>query len=234
MSIRAILWDYDGTLVDTREKNLNVSRAIIEEMTGRSRSFPTLGSLEAYDAANRRTANWRELYRIEFGFTEEQIDRAGSLWSTYQERDTTRPRFYTNIAETIASFSDYPQAIVSQNSARIIRAQLEPYGLAPFFAGIIGYEEVALNRQKPHPDGLLLAISNLAALRDHDVVLYVGDHETDAHCAHRANAELGRKAVISIGAFYEKDDAADQWIYRPDYRAYRPMDIVDIAKNLMS
>lgn len=231
MCIRAILWDYDGTLVDTREKNLNVSRAIIEEMTGRSQSFPALGSLEAYDAANRRSANWRELYRVEFGFTEEQIDRAGGLWSDFQERDSTQPRFYATIAETISSFSDYPQAVVSQNSSRIIRAQLDAFGLAPFFAGIIGYEEVALDRQKPHPDGLLLAISNLAALRNHDVVLYVGDHETDAHCAHRANVELGRKAVISIGAFYEKDDPSDGWTYRPDYNAYRPMDIVTIARH---
>lgn len=232
-SIRAILWDYDGTLVDTREKNLNVSRAIIEEMTGRSHGYPSLQSVQAYDEANRRTANWRELYRVEFGFTEEQVDRAGSLWTDFQERDSTQVCFYKSIAETLSSFTGYPQAIVSQNSSRIIRSHLERHGLVSFFTQIIGYEEVELSRQKPHPDGLLMAISSIAGPIGGDVVLYVGDHETDAHCAHQANSALGRKAVISIGAFYEKKDAADRWTYRPDYRAYHPMDIVTIAKNLL-
>jgi phosphoglycolate phosphatase-like HAD superfamily hydrolase len=31
-NIRAIIWDYDGTLVDTRHKNLNVTRNIIESI----------------------------------------------------------------------------------------------------------------------------------------------------------------------------------------------------------
>ena len=31
-NIRAIFWDYDGTLVDTRLKNLNVTRRIIESI----------------------------------------------------------------------------------------------------------------------------------------------------------------------------------------------------------
>jgi phosphoglycolate phosphatase-like HAD superfamily hydrolase len=31
-NIKAIIWDYDGTLVDTRYKNLNVTRNIIESI----------------------------------------------------------------------------------------------------------------------------------------------------------------------------------------------------------
>ena len=33
--IKAIIWDYDGTLVDTHIKNLNVTRKIIEHITGK-------------------------------------------------------------------------------------------------------------------------------------------------------------------------------------------------------
>lgn len=33
--VRAILWDFDGTLVDTRRKNFDVARAIIESITKR-------------------------------------------------------------------------------------------------------------------------------------------------------------------------------------------------------
>ena len=33
MNIQAIIWDYDGTLVDTLHKNLNATKRIIEAIT---------------------------------------------------------------------------------------------------------------------------------------------------------------------------------------------------------
>jgi phosphoglycolate phosphatase-like HAD superfamily hydrolase len=84
-NINAIIWDYDGTLVDTCHKNLNVTKKIIASTTKTDASkFPALQSLEKYDVANRRTSNWRELYRQEFNLTENQIDEAGRMWSAYQ------------------------------------------------------------------------------------------------------------------------------------------------------
>ena len=74
--IKAIIWDYDGTLVDTRHKNLNVTKNIFESITETDVSeFPALRSLENYYLANRRASNWRELYRQEFNLTEKQIDK---------------------------------------------------------------------------------------------------------------------------------------------------------------
>ena len=33
--VAAVIWDFDGTLVDTRAKNIAVNRRIIEAVTGR-------------------------------------------------------------------------------------------------------------------------------------------------------------------------------------------------------
>ena len=33
--ILAVIWDYDGTLVDTGMKNLNVTRNIVKKITGK-------------------------------------------------------------------------------------------------------------------------------------------------------------------------------------------------------
>ena len=51
-NIRAIFWDYDGTLVNTRLKNLNVTRKIIESIveTGTA-EFSALQSQENYHLA---------------------------------------------------------------------------------------------------------------------------------------------------------------------------------------
>ena len=63
-NIKAIIWDYDGTPADTRHKNLNVTRNIIESIIETdAEEFSALQSLENYTLANRRTSNWRELYR---------------------------------------------------------------------------------------------------------------------------------------------------------------------------
>jgi len=39
-------------------------------------------------------------------------------------------------------------------------------------------------------------------LVDPGTVVYIGDHETDAHCAYNANKTLGKKKIIAIGAFF--------------------------------
>ena len=32
--VQAVIWDFDGTLVDTRQKNFNVTRALVERIKG--------------------------------------------------------------------------------------------------------------------------------------------------------------------------------------------------------
>ena len=61
----AILWDYDGTLANTPVKNLAVTRAVLARLDPALLDpLPeALTSLAAYQAANYRWRNWRELYR---------------------------------------------------------------------------------------------------------------------------------------------------------------------------
>ena len=232
-NIRAIIWDYDGTLVDTRLKNLNVTRRIIESIveTGTA-EFSALQSLENYHLANRRASNWRELYRLEFDLTEEQIDEAGRLWTEFQLTDNTDAYFFDGVERVIRALEGFPHGIVSQNSKRSITRNLEKTELLPFFGYIVGYEEVDLKRQKPEPDGLLRCMEKLSKFEP-GCVCYIGDHETDAQCAARANrvladGEIDMK-IISIGAFYDVEPNLAAWQVRPDYEAQRVDDILDIV-----
>ncbi|HCA78695.1 MAG TPA: HAD family hydrolase, partial [Bacteroidetes bacterium] len=78
MSNKAIIWDYDGTLVDTRVKNFEVTKRLMHRLLGaRSGEFPALRRLDQYVQATRTAENWRALYRNEFGMTEGEIDEAG-------------------------------------------------------------------------------------------------------------------------------------------------------------
>jgi HAD superfamily hydrolase (TIGR01549 family) len=195
MSDKAIIWDYDGTLVDTRVKNFNVTKRIMHHLLGvKSGGFAALQSLEQYVDATRKAKNWRELYSNEFGMTEDEIDETGRLWTEFQLSDDSETTLFEGIDEVIRSLSGYPNLIFSQNSRSNIAQVLEGKDLQRCFVDIIGYEEVASGKQKPAPDGLLLCISKLRApLCEH--LFFIGDHETDTLCGYNANVELRERKV---------------------------------------
>ena len=230
-SIRAIIWDYDGTLVDSRQKNLNVTRKIIEKVSGKeAETFPLLRSVDIYHKVAMETMNWREFYRDQFQLTEDQIDEAGGLWTKFQLSDETPVTVFSGIHEVISSAAEFPQGIVSQNSKSNVMRQLEKENLSGYFGSIIGYEEVALNNQKPHPEGLLKCMEQLFDMREGNI-FYIGDHETDILCAVNTNEALKASGtdlnVITVGALYGTGTQTDNWSVQPDYVAQTVGDLLE-------
>ncbi|MCG8604090.1 HAD-IA family hydrolase [bacterium] len=235
-TITATIWDYDGTLVDTRQKNFNVAKKIVQRATNRNpEEFPAFRSIESYDLANKNASNWRDLYTKEFGLSEEETDRAGRLWTEYQLMDLTPTPMYAGIDTVIHSLHDLPQGIVSMNSKRNIEQSLGGYKILDRFKMVVGYEEVDIQRQKPEPDGLLNCLEKLTSFSPGKVI-YIGDHETDVKCVRNTNLALRELEVetdvISVGAFYgDHNDDAD-WQIKPDYRADSPSDITRIIRGI--
>jgi HAD superfamily hydrolase (TIGR01549 family) len=231
MKDRAVIWDYDGTLVDTRRKNWQVTRALIPAVSGRTLDeFPALASLEAYRAADRRSANWRVLLGQEFGLNLEQVDEAGRLWTRYQLADHSPTPFFNGVAAALEGLQGLPQAIFSQNSRPAIQRALSAAGLGAYFSLVIGYEEVSFERQKPAPDGLLICLEQLGI--DQGTVFFVGDHDADVLCARRANEVLAARGgglqIVAVGVAFG-NDGQPTWISEPDYVARRPEEVVTLA-----
>jgi len=233
--ICAIIWDYDGTLVDSRQKNLNVTRKIVSKiLKGDLTEIPALSSLTNYHQAHIKATNWREFYKESFGFDEDQTDEAGRMWTAYQLEDKTTIPLIGGVEDAISSLQRFPQGIVSQNSKSIITKYLEDNNLISYFNEIIGYEQVDLKRQKPYPDGLIMCIERLMDSGS-GYVLYIGDHETDVQCALNANNILSETnpeiKIISIGAFYGFDVDTSDWSVLPDYQVKNAADIKSIINN---
>ena len=236
LPLKAVLWDFDGTMADTRLRNLSVNRRIIGEMTGRPWSeIAGLSSMEAYEAAWNRVNNWQELYVSAFGLRPEQCAQAASRWAPYQLNDTTPVPLVDGILPVLERLRDLPQAVVSQNDRSIIAQALKEAQVDRYFAVIIGYAEVPMNRQKPAPDGLLRAVDDLGVAEPASV-LYVGDHEADVLCAANANRDLtalGREVrVISVAAFFLGRNHGTRWRVAPDHRVHHPDEIAAIVDNL--
>jgi phosphoglycolate phosphatase-like HAD superfamily hydrolase len=129
----------------------------------------------------------------------------------------------------------FPQGIVSQNSKNGIIQQLRDNQLTEFFSCVIGYEEVSLNRQKPEPDGLLLCIEKLTSSHS-GYIVYIGDHETDMICAHKALQRIYNTmpglTILAIGAFYGFFTDYLNWTYKPDFIIKKPEDIIQVILNI--
>jgi phosphoglycolate phosphatase-like HAD superfamily hydrolase len=228
----AIIWDYDGTLVDSRHRNLSVNRTIVELLTHRPwTAVPALASIRDYDAAVARCTNWRDFYAREFGLRVPDIQTAGRLWTEYQRSDQTPVRPFPGVLEALDALSHLPHGIVSQNASGIILATLEALGVRDRFGRVIGYEEVATGRQKPAPDGLLDCIAALTEMAP-GLVFYIGDHPTDTECVMQARTEIETRGldieVRSVAALYGGESPAG-WSVQPDLEARTPADIVDIV-----
>ena len=231
----AVIWDFDGTLVDSRRKNLNVTRKIISKILGKdSKIFLVLNSLQDYHEAHIQATNWREFYKESFGLTWEQTDDAGRMWTEFQIKDNTPIPLLDGIEDVINSLNKYPQGIVSQNSRNNIIRYLKEKNLLSYFKDIVGYEEVELINQKPAPDGLLMCIEKLVG-HNSGYIFYIGDHETDIKCALNANNILSENKtdmkIISIGAFYGFDVDTSGWCVLPDFQIQNAADIKSIVNN---
>lgn len=227
--LKAILWDYDGTLVNTTQKNFNVTIKLLKEVTGKSaENFKPLSSQEEYLKANLKSANWRELYKNHFGLNPEQVERAGNLWSRFQLEEDHCMKLYDGVYEVLEASETIYNGIISQNSRKNILRDLEQLHIEHLFSEVIGYKEVALEHQKPHPEGLLNCFNLIPNLQENDLALYVGDHETDLQSAINANEVLNHKRIIFIAAMYEKENRVEQWSVKPDYVVTHPSQILEI------
>ncbi|MGD8441206.1 MAG: HAD family hydrolase [Holophagae bacterium] len=234
--LKAVLWDFDGTMADTRRRNLSVNRRIVEEIAGTPwREIAGLSSVEAYDAAWSRVRNWQELYTTSFGLTDEQCRRAVQRWAPYQLADRTEVPLFDGVEAALDRLGHLPQAVVSQNDRAIIEQVLKDTGVNRYFSAIVGYAEVPLSRQKPAPDGLLRAL-DILGLEEPATVLYVGDHEADAHCAANANRDLvaiGHEIWFRfVAAHFVDGGAGNAWSIRPDYRVDGPHELAELVETL--
>ncbi len=234
--LSAVIWDFDGTLVDTRQKNLNVTRYLIELVRGVSADeCKALRSLADYEHALHRHDRWTDFYRVELGMSEAETARAGGLWSAAQIEEPTVPQSYEGIREVLEALDHLPHGIVSLNARDNILRLVEALGLGHHFDEVIGYEAFEPTRHKPAPDALVACIERLTRLRP-GTIFYVGDHEADTQCAHNANAHLRAidvdVEVLSVCAVFGTHSDDSGWTARPHFRAEQPRQILEFAGSL--
>jgi HAD superfamily hydrolase (TIGR01549 family) len=171
--ITTLLFDWDGTVVDSAQLGLNAFE----------QSFAELGFTFDHDLYRRvYSPNWYLVYEA-MGLPQEQWEKADALWIQHYGEQTAKP--LAGAAETIEELTrkGYKLGVVSSGSECRVTREASESGLESFFDVIVCNEQ--MENKKPHPEGLETALRTIGSARETSG--YVGDSPDDIEMGKRAN-----------------------------------------------
>jgi phosphoglycolate phosphatase len=186
-SIRALIFDLDGTLIDSKNDLICSVNAMLRQLGRRELPAETVSSYIGHGVAPLVARALGD------GSSDEERQRALEFFLEYynlHKTDTTRP--YPGVAETLAQLSGVPMAVLTNKPVRISGRILDALGLSAYFRSIYGGNSFAA--KKPDPTGALTILRELGASADE--ALMVGDSEVDVQTARNAGM---RAAIVNYG-----------------------------------
>ncbi len=174
-SLKALLFDLDGTLLDSFSAHLEAYRLMFAR-------FGIPITKESFLAAY--SPNWYETYQA-MGLPKEAWERANSFWLETAAQQT--PRLFPDVERIWAQLSSsYQLGLVTSGSKSRVFRDIERTGIKTIFAAVITGDDV--QQPKPAPEGLELALASLE-VQPHEAV-YIGDAQADYEMAHAARVQF--------------------------------------------
>lgn len=183
----AIVFDWDGTLIDSLPAIFDANLKVLEE-------YGLPFDDERYRAAY--VPDWRLMYQ-RLGVRDESLDAAGARWLALY-RETNEAGLLPRIRESLERLSNagFVMGLVTAGHRDVVERQLQRYGLEDLLpVRVFGSDPIAT---KPHPDPLLLALRQLDRIERIATARYVGDVPDDMRMA-RTVGTLGIGIESTIG-----------------------------------
>lgn len=188
--IRLIIFDLDGTLVDssidlTNALNYAVEPYDMEKMTvQRTKSLVGEGITRLIE---------KLLGRERLDIRQSVMDRFMEYYSAHLT-DFTKP--YDGVPETLAVLDRYKKAVISNKREALTQNVLRELGLLPYFDAVLGSDSV--EEKKPSPKPLLKVMELFSCAKGETVI--VGDSNFDI--------DAGRAAgIFTVAVSYGFRDA---------------------------
>ena len=168
-----ILFDLDGTLLNTLEDLLDATNYALEACGYPKRTLSELRRFVGNGAENQIRMSLPE------GASPEEVERVLNIYKPYYtEHCQVKTRPYDGILEALAVLNEkYPTAVVSNKPDAAVKALC-----AEMFPGIFALGEAPDCPRKPAPDMVYKACRVIGA----DTCVYVGDSEVDVRTAKNA------------------------------------------------
>jgi len=194
-SVRGLVFDLDGTLIDSKMDLVNGVNATLREL--KREALPT-DLVASYVGSGAPVLIRRALGGNP---SEEELHRALAFFLVhYEEHKLDHTRLYPGVAETLEQLKNLPMSVLTNKPVKISVRILEGLGVAQYFRSIYGGN--SFETKKPDPLGAkqILNEFNVSAQE----VAMVGDSEVDVQTARNA----GMPSVIVNFGFGTHDRAA--------------------------
>ncbi len=191
--IRSILFDLDGTLLDTLDDLANsVNYAL------RTHHLPERSHTEIRSFLGNGIRNLM-LDAVGRGMSDEAFEPVFQTFRTYYvEHCLDKSKPFAGIIDLLKALQQrgITMAVVS-NKLHPAVVELNERFFKDYITSAVG--ESAMVRRKPNPDAVLAALSELGCSKDEAV--YVGDSEVDLHTAQNA----GMQCMLVLWGFRDED-----------------------------
>jgi len=212
-TLRAVLFDLDGTLLDTAPDMVGALNALRAEELRAPLPYEAIRSSVSHGAARV----------VKAGFPEADAETSLQLQRRFLEiyraalsRETRLFAGMDQVLEALASWR-IKSGIVTNKPGWLTEPLLLELGLSERFACVVSGDTVA--ERKPHPLPLLHAAA-LVEVSPGECI-YVGDAERDVQAAHAA----AMPALVANYGYLRTDEDSTRW--GGDGYLQRPLDLLD-------
>lgn len=213
MAVKYILFDLDGTLVDTTNLILSTYRESVSKMVD---SPPTDEEI----LKGFGTPLTSQLHRL-FPTLRDRQGEIIELWKETQEKlHDTLIKPFPETAEVLAELRrlGHPMGVVTSKERVQAERDMKLYGLTSLIDVVVCWDDTS--NHKPHPEPILKGMELLAA-RPQDT-LYVGDSLHDM----KAGREAGTRVAAAMWGPFAKDALL---AFKPDYLLNSIRDLLMVA-----
>jgi phosphoglycolate phosphatase len=181
-SIRALIFDLDGTLIDSQGDLIRSVNAMLQEMGREQLHEDTISGYIGHGAP--------QLVSQALGNSAPEAERERALkffLAHYEEHKLDSTCAYPGVPEALEQLAALPMAILTNKPVRVSKRILEGLGLAKYFLSVYGGN--SFRTKKPDPLGAQTIIREFGAASSE--VILIGDSEVDVQTARNAGAFAG-------------------------------------------
>ena len=212
--VKALLFDLDGTLIDSKRDLVQSVNATLREI-GRAELPEDL--VASYVGSGAPVLIGRALGGM--ASAEEQESALKFFLAHYEEHKLDYTKEYPGVRETLEQLRGVPMAVLTNKPANISVRILEGLGLAGFFRAIYGGNSFAT--KKPDPLGANTLLKELGIPAAESAL--VGDSEVDVQTARNAGMI---SAIVNFGF-----GTHDRETYPADIYLDRMEELVPLVRN---
>ena len=213
-TVRALIFDLDGTLIDSQRDLIHSVNAMLRELRRAELAEETISGYIGHGAPR--------LVARSLGENVEEAEQKRALaffLAYYEEHKLDFTVAYPGVAEALEALAPMPMAVLTNKPVRISVRILEALGLAKYFRAVYGGN--SFETKKPDPFGANTILREFGAAATEAIM--VGDSEVDVQTARNAGMVA---ATVNFGFGIHDREA-----YPADIYLERMTDLVAVVKN---